>query len=269
MSLTSAMLVGFTGIKSNSVAVDTVGNNLANLNTTGFKGQRTLFETLYYETISEGEAPQGDRGGTLPRQTGFGAGVASLQRDFRQGALASTGIQTDLAVGDGRGFFVLQTTSGDQVFTRDGAFRLNENQTLVSASGATVQVFGVDAAGNITTGTLSSVTIPLGSIGPAVATNGVVLDGRLDSGSSVASVGAVVTSQPLITTTGAVATSTTLLTNLVDVSGLPLFTTGVSVAISGSKGEIAVPDSTFVVGTTGTTLGDLAAHLESVFDRRK
>ena len=52
MSLTSAMMVGYTGIKSNTVGVDTVGNNLANLNTTAFKGQRTLFETLLYRTVS-------------------------------------------------------------------------------------------------------------------------------------------------------------------------------------------------------------------------
>ena len=62
MSLTSSMLVGFTGINSNTTAVETIGNNLANLNTTAFKGQRTLFETLLFETITEGEAP-GDNGG--------------------------------------------------------------------------------------------------------------------------------------------------------------------------------------------------------------
>ena len=61
MSLTSAMLTGFTGIDTNSVAVDTVGNNLANLNTTAFKGQRALFETLLSRTLSEGEAPSAAR----------------------------------------------------------------------------------------------------------------------------------------------------------------------------------------------------------------
>ena len=64
MSLTSAMLVGYTGIKSNSVSVDTVGDNLANLNTTAFKSQRTLFETLLYQTVSEGEGPSASSGGT-------------------------------------------------------------------------------------------------------------------------------------------------------------------------------------------------------------
>lgn len=270
MSLTSAMLVGFTGINANTVAVDTVGNNLANLNTTGFKGQRTLFQTLFYETISEGQAPLGDRGGTLPRQTGYGVSVASLQRDFGQGALDSTGIQSDLAVANGSGFFVLQGSGSDQTYTRDGSFLLDANQTLVSASGARVQVFGADDAGNITgetglpgAGALTDLVIPLGSIGPAVATTAVALDGRLDSATGIAFVGAVTVSDALMTASGA-ATAATPLTELIDESGVALFATGDEVAISVSKGGIAMPTSTFLVGTTGSTLGDLAAHLEAV-----
>ncbi|MCH7592619.1 MAG: flagellar hook-basal body complex protein [Planctomycetes bacterium] len=263
MSLTSAMLVGFTGINSNTVAVDTVGNNLANLNTTGFKGQRTLFQTLFYETLSEGQAPLGDRGGTLPRQTGYGVSVASLQRDFGQGALDSTGIQSDLAVANGNGFFVLQGSGSDQTYTRDGSFSLDETQTLVSANGARVQVFGADAAGNIAAGRLTDLVIPLGSIGPAVATTAVILDGRLDSATGIASVGAVTVSDALMTASGA-ATAATPLTQLIDESGTTLFATGDEVVISASKGGIATPTSTFLVGTTGSTLGDLATHLDAV-----
>ena len=82
MSLTGTMLVGFTGINSNSIAVDTVGDNLANLTTTAFKGQRTLFETLLYRTVSEGAGPSDTSGGTLPRQTGYGSTIGSIQRNF-------------------------------------------------------------------------------------------------------------------------------------------------------------------------------------------
>jgi len=129
MSLTSAMFVGFTGINSNSIAVDTVGDNLANLNTTAFKGQRTLFETLLYKTISEGQAPSDESGGTLPRQVGSGSTVGSIQRSFQQGGMESTGFQSDLAV-DGDGFFILETPAGDQVYTRDGSFRLDADAGL-------------------------------------------------------------------------------------------------------------------------------------------
>lgn len=266
MTLTNTMLVGFTGIDSNTVAVDTVGNNIANLNTTAFKSQRTLFETLLYDTISQGTAPDGDTGGSLPLQIGYGTTVASLQSDFGQGGLEGTGVQSDLAVSDGDGFFVLETATGAQelVYTRDGAFLLNASQTYVSSDGLPVQVFPADSAGNIDTGTLSDLVIPLGSTGLPVATTNVQMDGRLDSGTSVASLGAVVTSQQMLTGSGAVATSATLLTDLVNEFGLPLFASGDDLAIAGSKGGISTPGSTFLVGTTGSTLGDLAAHLESV-----
>lgn len=263
MSLTSAMLVGFTGINSNSVAVDTVGNNLANLNTTAFKGQRTLFETLLYRTISEGEAPSDTTGGTLPRQTGYGSTVGSIQRNFQQGSIESTGFQSDLAI-QGDGFFILQTGSGDQVYTRDGSFRLDASQMLVSANGAPLQVFAADAEGAIDIGRLSDLVIPLGTASEAVVTTEVLMDGQLDSSTNIASTGAVLLSRPLVTASGAAATDTTSLTELVNDSGVPLFNDGDVLAITGSKGGIAIEATTFVVGETGSTAGDLANHLQTV-----
>ena len=141
MSLSSAMLVGYTGIKSNSVSVDTVGDNLANLNTTAFKTQRTLFETLLYRTVSEGEAPSATSGGTLPEQIGYGSTVAAIQRNHGQGTIEGTGFPSDLAV-EGDGFFILADPNVDQLYTRDGAFRLDSTQTLVATSGSPLQVFG-------------------------------------------------------------------------------------------------------------------------------
>lgn len=263
MSLSAAMLTGFTGIDSNSTAVDTVGNNLANLNTTAFKSQRTLFETLLYQTISEGEAPSGPAaGGTLPRQIGFGSTVASLQRNFGQGQTEGTGLASDLAI-QGDGFFILAGPSGDQLYTRDGSFQLDASQTLVSANGAPVQVFPADETGAVTTGSLSNIIIPLGSMGPAVPTTQAELDGQLDSTTAIASAGAVVTSQPLVTAGGAAATTSTALTDLVNADGIPLFSTGDVLRINGSKGGIALESSDFIVGTTGSTLGDLAGQIET------
>lgn len=263
MSLTSAMFVGFTGIKSNSVAVDTVGNNLANLNTTAFKGQRTLFETLLVRTITEGEAPDDNSGGTLPLQIGMGSTVGSLQRNFLQGSLESTGFQSDLAI-DGDGFFILERGSGELAYTRDGSFRLDADQTLVSATGAPLQVFSVNDSGEIAEGTLSNLVIPLGTASQAVPTTEVLMDGRLDSGTNIASAGAIVTSDPLTTAAGTPATASTPLTDLVDRNGLPLFATDDVVTVNGTKGGVASAESTFVVGTTGNTLGDFAQFIENV-----
>jgi flagellar hook protein FlgE len=263
MALTDAMLTGFTGIKSNSVAVDVVGDNLANLNTTAFKGQRTLFETLLYRTVSEGTAPSATSGGTLPRQMGTGSTVAAIQRNFNQGGFDSTGFQGDLAV-EGDGFFILDAGGGRQVYTRDGAFHLDATQTLVSNDGDAVQVFGVDPAGAIVPGTLTSLVIPLGTASQAIPTTQVVMDGRLDPSTNIASAGAVVTSQPLVTASGAPATAATALTDVVDADGVPLFAAGDELAINASKGGIATTESTFLVGTTGSTVGDLATHLQNV-----
>jgi flagellar hook protein FlgE len=257
------MLVGFTGINANTTAVDTVGNNLANLNTTAFKGQRTLFETLLYRTVDEGEAPTPTTGGTLPYQIGYGVGVAALQRNFVQGGLESTGFPADLAI-EGAGLFILEQPGGEQVYTRDGAFRLDSTNTLVSANGATVQVFAADEAGNIDTGALSDLVIPLGTASQARATTEVTMEGRLDGGTEAASAGAVVESQPLVTSTGAEAADTTALTDLVDEFGAPLFADGDELTINATKGGVSIEEATFLVGATGQTLGDLATHLETV-----
>lgn len=261
MSLSSAMLVGFTGIQSNSTSVDTVGDNLANLNTTAFKGQRTLFETLFYRTISEGQGPGATTGGTLPRQIGMGSTVASIQRSFLQGGLDSTSFQSDLGI-EGDGFFILEGGNGQQLFTRDGSFRLDASQTMVSANGHPVQVFAADASGTIDPATLTDLVIPLGSASEAIATTGVMMDGRLDGSASIAAAGAVVASQPLVTAAGVPATAATALADLVDQNGIPAFADGDLVTVNGTKGGLAMAESTFVVGTDGTTLGDFAGYLE-------
>lgn len=261
MTLTSAMQVGFTGIQSNTVGVDTVGDNLANLNTTGFKSQRTNFETLLYRTVSEGEAPGEETGGTLPRQIGTGSGVASIQRDFSQGGFDFTGVQSDLAV-NGTGFFVVEAPTGENRFTRDGAFTLDAAQTLVNVDGLPVQAFTASADGTINVGTLDDLIIPLGSESAAVATTAVEIGGRLDPTATVASTGAISVSDALVTAGGTPATSATALTDLVDDSGLPLFAAGDILVVGGRKGGIDAAPGSFIVGTDGSTLGDLASRLE-------
>lgn len=262
MGLTGAMLTGFTGIKANTVGVDVVGDNLANLNTTAFKGQRTLFETLLYNNITSGEAPSATSGGTLPRQIGTGTGVSAIQRSFRQGGFEGTGNQGDLAI-EGDGFFVLDD-DGRQLYTRDGAFHLDADQTLVSNNGQAVQVFAADATGAITPGALSDLVIPLGTANQAVATTEVIMDGRLDPSTSLAATGAVISTQALGTAGGAPATASTRLADLVNGAGVPLFATDDELTINGTRGGIAITESTFIVGATGSTVGDLTAHLQSV-----
>lgn len=263
MGLTSAMLVGATGLHSNQFMIDTIGDNIANVNTTAFKSQRSLFETLFYRTLDGGSPPADNFGGTNPKQIGYGSGLASLQRSFAQGSLQPTGIKSDLAV-DGNGFFILNAPDSTQVYTRDGSFSLNQANTLVSSDGSFVQGFAADSDGTIIEGTLSNLVIPLGVQREAVATTEATMDGNLDASSAEASTAAVATSGTMVIAGGTAATETTSLIDLVDDSGVSLFATGDVVTIDGwQKGGVELPTAEFVVGTDGTTLADLGAFLET------
>src|SRR6202000_1521656 len=108
--------------------------------------------------------------------------------------IQTTGVPTDLAV-DGDGFFVVQGT--DQKFTRDGSFTLNSQNQLVTTGGDFVQGFGVDSDNNVIPGTLQNMTIPLGQVTEAKATENVTFAGNLDSNGAVASGSSILNSQAL------------------------------------------------------------------------
>ncbi len=263
MGLTSAMLVGFTGIKSNQHSIDTIGDNVANVNTTAFKGQRALFETVFYRTLDPGSAPDDTSGGTNPKEVGYGSRLASLQRNFEQGSIEGTGVKSDVAI-DGNGFFTLLTSSGEQVYTRDGAFVLNQDNVLVSADGSFVEGYAADVDGNIVTGSLSNLTVPIGSESEARATTTAVMEGNLDAAATLANSSSVTTSAALGTAAGP-ATAATALTSLIDSDGAAMFTTGDTITVSGvQKGGADIADATFVVGTDGSTVGDFAGFLENI-----
>jgi len=262
MGLTSAMLTGFTGIKTNQAAIETIGDNVANVNTTAFKNQRALFETMFYHTLAGGTAPDERQGGTNPVQVGYGSTLATIQRNFGQGALDRTGMPSDLAV-DGQGFFILAAPSGEQLYTRDGSFELNTENVLVANDGSLVQGYAADANGQIVAGTLSNLTIPMGATSNARPTTSATLDGNLDAASTVAGTAAVATSAPLNTSAGA-ATEATALTDLIDEDGNALFADGDVITVNDvdKGGAQLAGEATFTVGTDGTTLGDFAAFLE-------
>jgi len=262
MGLTSAMLVGFTGIKSSQSLVDAIDDNIANVNTTAFKSQRALLETQQYETIDPGSGPSEVTGGRNPLQIGFGSALASVQRNFDQGSIQATGVPTDLAV-EGNGFFVVAAPTGEQLYTRDGSFALDARNTLVTPDGAKVQGFAADADGTIAVGTLGDVVVPVGVAAEAVPTSSVLMGGGLDAAADVAATGAIVQSNPLMTTGGPAAAGTAL-TDLVDSDGAALFTDGDVISVSGmQKGGLQLPDAEFTVGQSGSTLGDFAAFLQT------
>ncbi|NOT01283.1 MAG: flagellar hook-basal body complex protein [Phycisphaerales bacterium] len=273
MGLTSAILTGFTGITSNQFAVETIGNNVANVNTTAYKNSRALFETLMFQTTSDGTRPSAETGGTNPIQFGYGSTLATTQRNFNQGGTERTGVTSDLAV-DGRGFFVLQNPDGTTVYTRDGAFSLNSDQTLVTSNGALVQGYSAGEDGTIDTGALGNIVLPIGELTSAGATTNAALTGNLNATSELAVAGSVSTSAPLTTTGGAAATAATALTAITDGNGVARFNAGDVLFIGGrpddesraggiQKGAGDVPPRQFIVGTDGSTYGDLAAFVQT------
>lgn len=267
MGLTSAMYTGLSGINVNQVRIDAIGHNLANVNTTAFKGSRTLFQTQFSETLSQGNGPSVTSGGVNPTQLGRGALVGTIQRSFTPGSVEMTGIVSDLAV-EGAGFFVLRRPSGQQVFTRDGSFSVNPGNRLVTIDGDFVQGFGVDENFQIIPGVLTDLNIPLGTLSVVGATQNVSMDGDLSADGTLSTQGSETVSQALVNGGGAPADANTALTDLRAATdpAVALFADGNAIAVSGvTKGDRTLPAQTFVVGTDGATLGDFAGWLQTAF----
>jgi flagellar hook protein FlgE len=265
MGLTSAMYTALTGLNVNQSRIETIGNNIANVNTTAFKGSRTMFQTQFSNTLSAGTAPGDETGGTNPTQYGLGASVAATQKMFTPGSIETTGIASDVAI-EGAGFFVVREGNGRQLYTRDGSFAVNSANQLVTVDGKFVRGFAVDQNFNIIPSVLSDLTIPLGTLTVARATSNVALDGDLSAAGTIATAGSVTTTQALVDGNGASATGGTALTDLRAASapGVALFSAGNSLTVSGAtKGGREIPPATFVVGTTGNTLDDFARWLQS------
>ncbi len=128
----TALFTGSTGLQANSIALDVVGNNLANLNTVGYKNQRTLFQDAVYQALSAGSPGTAISGGTNPTQVGFGVTVGSIGTQFQQGVVTPTGRSLDAAI-QGSGYFVLNNGNQTQ-FSRAGSFDLDANGFLVDPS---------------------------------------------------------------------------------------------------------------------------------------
>lgn len=264
MGLTNAMYSGLSGMSVNQFRIGTIGNNVANVNTTAYKASRTLFQTQFAHTLSGGSAPSDITGGTNPMQIGLGAQVATTQRMHTNGTLEATGVPSDLAI-QGGGFFVLRRGPAEQVFTRDGSFTVNSNNQLVSQDGHIVQGFGVDASGNLVPGVLADINVPLGSVTIASPTSQVRMDGDLSAASAIATQGSVNVSQALVNGGAAAVAGDTLLTDVrsAAAAGTPLWIKGDTITIRGvERGDRELPQAEFIVGETGNTLQEFADWLE-------
>ena len=136
MALLNSFNSGVAGIKTFSKSLEVIGDNIANVNTTGFKGSRVTNQDSFSETLKYSSAGVANAGGTNAMQVGSGSSLASISQIFTQGALTNTGGPTDLGI-SGKGFFKVK--KGDEFFyTRAGDFRLDDQGNLLTNGGANV-----------------------------------------------------------------------------------------------------------------------------------
>ena len=168
--------IPLTGLNADSTALNTIANNLANMNTTAFKSESTSFSDLFYQQI--GNAGSGD-----PIQVGAGVKVASNETDFSQGSISSTGNATDVAL-NGNGFFVVGDGAGAYEYSRAGNFSLTSTGQLVTTDG--LDVMGYPATNGVvnTNAPLAPIVIPVGQVQQPQATTSLDLTANLNAQST-------------------------------------------------------------------------------------
>ncbi|MDR5658263.1 flagellar hook protein FlgE [Serpentinicella sp. ANB-PHB4] len=174
-----SMFSAISGLNSHQTKMDVIGNNIANVNTVGFKGGRVTFQEVFNQTLQGAGAAQGNRGGTNPRQVGLGVSVASMDTFHVRGAVESTGYNTDAMI-NGDGFFIVSDDGGTtRSYTRAGNFSLDEDGSLVTPDGYKVMGYEHIGDGNFST-QLSTMQISKAETVPAQSTG--TIDGEPDVG---------------------------------------------------------------------------------------
>jgi len=266
MGITSTLYTALSGLNASQVRLDVSGTNIANVNTTGYKGSRTTFKTQLSRTMSLGTPPTDESGGSNPMQFGLGVDVGAVDRDFSSGSIELTGIKSQIMI-DGAGFFVLQNADGSRTFTRDGSFNLDENQKLVSASGQLVLGYPIDETFNLVTGTAAPLEVPEGTLSIVEATSWTSFEGNLDPTGDVSTVPGQVTSIELINSGGGTPiVGTTALTTVAKAAdpATTLFSAGDVITLTATRGGADIPTSTFTVTAAATSGIDSGATVDEL-----
>ncbi len=184
---------GVSGLQNHQTRMDVIGNNISNVNTTGFKRGRVNFQDMISQQLSGSAKPTEEKGGVNPKEVGLGMTVAAIDTVFTQGNLQSTGISTDVAI-QGNGFFI-EKNGENSFYTRAGAFGVDKDGTLVNpANGYKVQGWMArELNGEMivqSAATPTDITIPIGSKDPAKATQNVNFACNLNKNTPVIQEGA-------------------------------------------------------------------------------
>ena len=165
-----SLFSGISGLRAHQQMMDVTGNNIANVNTTGYKSSQVVFQDTLSQMVNAAGAPQTDAGGTNPAQVGLGVRTASINANFGQGAAETTGKSSDMMI-QGDGFFVVKS-GGEALFTRAGSFTFDANGSLTTPNGQIVQGWTATDGVVNTSGAPGDVRLPIGiSLAPSVTKN--------------------------------------------------------------------------------------------------
>lgn len=173
-----SLFSGVSGLRSHQVRMDVIGNNVANVNTVGYKAGRMTFKEGFSQLIQGATRATENSGGINPLQIGLGTQVGSVDMVFTQGSMESTGIKTDLGI-QGESFFAVRQ-GNQQFYTRAGNFQLDSSGRLVSASNGFV-VQGRMANNGELSGAITDIKLPFGEQSPAKSTEKVNITGNLNA----------------------------------------------------------------------------------------
>ena len=178
----ASLYSGVSGLKNHQVRLNVIGNNIANINTIGYKSSRVTFQEALVQTFRGAGRPSSVTGGTNPVQLGLGMQVAAIDTLFKQGGMETTGQITDMAI-QGAGFFILGDGNDNRFYTRAGALGFDSNSAMVDpGSGLYLMGKMADATGQIPSqATLGNITLPFGQQDPANPTTNVTLSNNLDA----------------------------------------------------------------------------------------
>jgi len=165
----SSFSIALSGLTADSAALDAVGNNMANLNTTGYKDSTVSFYDLLQQSVAGGST-----------QIGGGVSAPQTERIFTQGSIQTTGGNFDAAI-NGNGFFVVQNPAGNTLYTRAGNFQLDANGDLVTATGQFVQGWSAQNGVVNTSGAIGNITIPSNALQTPSATQNIALSLNLNA----------------------------------------------------------------------------------------
>lgn len=262
MSLIKSLNSGVSGLKGFQTKMDTIGNNIANVDTTGFKSSRVTFSELMNENI--GGSGGGDSAPSLSNQVGLGVRVASVDRDFSQGTIENTGKATDLAI-QGDGYFVVNDGAQD-LMTRAGNFVFNKDGNLVDQSGNYVQGYNANASGNILGGgATDNIRVDFENVLEPQTTSAVNLGGNLSADTSTTQ---VVQSQSAFTnSSGNIASASTKLNDLSQTN--TAFDGSETITVNYTDGTGNSQTASYNLTSADDTLADVVSGLDGSISEGK